>query len=277
MRIDAHQHFWRYTAEEYGWIDGRMAAIRRDFLPADVEAEMRGAGIDRAISVQARQSIEETEWMLQLAATNNWIAGVVGWVPLVEPAVAAALDRLAADPNLKGVRHPLQAEPCNYLEREDFARGLKQVAQVRLAYDLLIFHHQLPAAIRLVDRHPRLTIVLDHIAKPAIAQNALEPWRSNLRDLARRPNVFCKISGLVTEADYPHWTETQLQPYLEVALEAFGPERLMFGSDWPVASVAIGFANWLELVNRFMDRLSISEKENVFSGSARRAYRLGEG
>jgi L-fuconolactonase len=274
MRIDAHQHFWRYTAEDYGWIDEPMAVIRRDFLPADLEAEIRTAGIDRVISVQARQSIEETEWLLEMAAARDWIAGVVGWAPLVDPAVGGVLERLAADPKLKGVRHILQAEPDAYMEREDFGQGLREVERLGLAYDLLVFHRQIPTAIRLVDRHPGLTIVLDHIAKPAVARNELEPWRRQLRELARRPNVWCKLSGVVTEADYAHWTEAQLRPYLEAALEAFGPERLMFGSDWPVARVAIGYADWVELVERFLSQLSEPECESVFGGAARRAYRI---
>jgi L-fuconolactonase len=188
--------------------------------------------------------------------------------------VGRVLERLAADPKLKGVRHILQAEPDAYVDREDFGRGLRDVERLGLAYDLLVFHRQLPAAIRLVDRHPGLTIVLDHIAKPAIARNELEPWRSQLRELARRPNVWCKLSGMVTEADYARWTEAQLQPYFEAALEAFGPARLMFGSDWPVARVAIDYPDWVELVERFLGQLSGPERDNVFGGSARRAYRI---
>jgi L-fuconolactonase len=218
--------------------------------------------------------VEETEWLLKLAGAHDWIAGVVGWAPLTAPDVDAVLERLAANPKLKGIRHVLQGEPAAYMERDDFSRGLREVARLGLAYELLISHDQLPTATRLVDRHPDLTMILDHIAKPRIARNELEPWRTQMRELARRPRVYCKVSGMVTEAHFTDWNEAQLQPYLDTVLEVFGPERLMFGSDWPVATVAIGYVDWVELVDRFVTRLNVGERESIFGGLARQVYRL---
>ncbi len=274
MRIDAHQHFWRYSPAEYGWIDDAMAAIRRDFLPDDLAAEIADVPVDGVISVQACHTIAETEWLLSMATTHPWIRGVVGWVPLADPSVLPLLERLAANPKLRGIRHVLQAEADAYMDRADFNAGLAQLHRLQLVYDILIYHHQLPAAIRLVDRHPNQVFVLDHIAKPDVRGGTLQPWATNLAELARRPNVFCKLSGIVTEADYAAWSYEQIRPYMETALAAFGPERMMFGSDWPVCRVATSYANWVHTVERFAAPLSASEQQALFAGSAVRAYRL---
>lgn len=274
MRIDAHHHFWRYSPEEYGWIDDAMAAIRRDFLPGDLAAEIRSAGIDAVISVQARQTIEETDFLLEHAAAHPWIAGVVGWLPLVNPGIGELLEQYAARPRLRGLRHVLQGEPVAYMERPDFNAGLAQLRAHHLTYDILIFHDQLPAAIALVDRHPKQVFVLDHIAKPAIRAGALEPWATHMRELARRPNVFCKLSGVITEADYKSWTCEQIRPYMEIALAAFTPARTMFGSDWPVCRIATSYAGWIELVERFTAALSADERDAFFRRNAVRAYNL---
>lgn len=274
MRIDAHHHFWHYTPTEYDWIDDGMAAICRDFLPADLAPEIAAAGIDRVISVQARESVAETEALLEWAAAHAWIAGVVGWFPLTDPALGDLLERLAATPALKGVRHVLQAEPAEYMDREDFNAGIAQLRATNLTYDILIVHHQLPAAIRLVDRHPNQVFVLDHIAKPPIRAGELQPWARNLAELARRPNIFCKLSGIVTEADYSTWTYEQILPYMETALEAFTPARLMFGSDWPVCRVATTYVDWVRTIDRFAETLSAAERQALFHDTAARAYRL---
>lgn len=275
MRIDAHHHFWRYTSAEYGWIDDAMAGIRRDFLPADLAPEIAAAGIDAVVSVQARQTLEETHWLLQMAGENPWIAGVVGWVPLIDPKIYGTLESLAAHPALRGVRHVLQAEPDAYMDRADFNAGLAHLTSLDLAYDILIVHHQFPAAIRLVDRHPRQVFVLDHLAKPPIRFGETEPWAHNLADLGRRPNVFCKLSGVVTEADYKSWSYEAILPYLEAALAAFGPSRLMFGSDWPVCRVATTYGDWVRTIERFAAPLSAAECQSLFHSAAARAYRLG--
>jgi len=274
MRIDAHHHFWHYTPDEYDWIDDEMAAIRRDFLPADLAQEIAAAGIDTVISVQARQTIAETEWLLAKASAHPWIAGVVAWLPLADPGIAELLERYSANPHLKGIRHVLQAEPDAYMERADFNFGLSRLRAFPLTYDILICHGQLPAALRLVDRHPDQVFVLDHIAKPAIRAGEIQPWKQNLAELARRPNVFCKLSGVVTEASYKTWTWDRIHPYMESALEAFTPARLMFGSDWPVCRVAVSYLDWVHTVERFAAPLSADEREALFHTTAARAYRL---
>jgi L-fuconolactonase len=275
MHVDAHQHFWRFDAAEYGWIDESMAALRRDFLPGDLHQEIGTTGVDGVVAVQARQSLDETRWLLELADQYSFIQGIVGWVPLTAPDVTELLGTLAHAPALKGVRHVVQDEPDErFLLRDDFNRGVDALAGFRLAYDLLIYERQLPQAIEFVDRHPQLTFVLDHLAKPRVRDNQIEPWRTNIRRLAERDNVYCKLSGLVTEADWHRWTEPQLTPFLVVALEAFGPRRLMFGSDWPVCLLAATYRSWYDLCRRFCARLSAEERARIFGGTAVEAYRL---
>jgi L-fuconolactonase len=275
MRIDAHHHFWRYDAAEYGWISESMPAIRRDFLPADLAAEIRAVGIDGAISVQARQSLEETRWLLELAGGHDFIRGVVGWIPLVAADVRAQLDTLAHEAKLVGIRHSVQDEPDdNFILRDDFNRGIGALKDYRLTYDILVYERHLPQSAELVDRHPLQVFVLDHLAKPRAKEKELEPWRTNIRRLAERQNVYCKLSGLVTEADWQAWSEPKLLPYLETALEGFGPQRLMFGSDWPVCLLAASYRKWHNLVAGFCSRLSVSEQDRIFGETATEAYRL---
>lgn len=275
MKIDSHHHFWSYDPVEYGWIDDAMRSIRRDFLPEHLRAEIAAAGVDGVISVQARQSLIETQWLLEFARQHDFIKGVVGWVELVSPKVAGELERFAANPKLKSIRHVVQGEPDdNFILRDDFNRGIRELKQFQLAYDILIFERHLPQTIKFVDAHPDQVFVLDHIAKPRIKADAFEPWNQNLRKLAQRPNVYCKVSGMVTEADYATWTEAQLQRYFDAALEAFGPQRLMFGSDWPVCLVACGYARWQQLVSSWIAKFSASEQARVLGGTAIEAYKL---
>ena len=275
MKIDAHHHFWNYDPVEYGWIDESMKAIRRDFTPEQLQEEIATAGVDGVVSVQARQSLAETEWLLRLAAKYDFIKGVVGWVELVSPKVGAELERFAANRKLKSVRHVVQAEPDEkFILRGDFNRGIRELKKLSLVYDILIFERQLPQAIQFVDAHPSQVFILDHLAKPRIKDGLFEPWNKNLRELAKRPNIYCKVSGLVTEADYATWTDAQLQPYLNAALEAFGPRRLMFGSDWPVCLVTCGYARWHQLVTSWVAGLSPDERARVLGGTAAEAYKL---
>ena len=275
MKIDAHQHFWKYNPAEFSWIDESMRSIRRDFLPEHLRSELAEAKVDGAISVQARQNLSETGWLLDLAARNAFIQGVVGWVDLVSPDVYAQLEHCAAHPKLKGVRHVIQDEPDDdFVLRKDFNRGIAELKPLALAYDLLIFERHLPQTIQFVDAHPGQVFVLDHIAKPSIRKNAFEPWNGNIRELARRQNVYCKLSGMVTEADLANWTEAQLRPYFETVLEAFTPRRLMFGSDWPVCLLACQYARWRTTVADWVSRLSADEQERIFGGTASEAYRL---
>jgi len=251
-----------------------MSVIRRDFLPSDLEREIRNAGVDGVVSVQARQTLEETLWLLSLAAQNHFVRGVVGWAPLTEPCIRDELDLLRRDPRLRAIRHEVQDEPDGYLLREDFNAGVSVLEEVGLAYDLLIHERQLPEAIRFVDQHPQQVFVLDHLAKPRVKENRFDPWRQRIRELARRENVYCKVSGLVTEADFKAWTEAHLQPYLETVLEAFGPTRLMFGTDWPVCLVACSYERWYDVVSRFAASLSADEQASLFGHTAARAYGL---
>ena len=274
MRVDSHHHFWRYNSREYGWIDDRMAVLRRDFLPGDLAPLLRDSGIDATVAVQARQSMEETGWLLDLAGQNDWVAGVVGWAPLIHSAIEETLERLAQNPKLKGVRHLLQGEPDEYMAREDFNAGVAKLSRYGLTYDLLVLERQLPAAIAFVDRHPNQPIVLDHLAKPLIAAQQLDPWRANIRELARRPHLRCKLSGMVTEADFDHWTIDDLRPYVETAIEAFGPDRMLFGSDWAVSTVASSYGLWVDTVQQSIAELSESERAGIFGGNAVNFYKL---
>lgn len=275
MRIDAHQHYWRYDAIEYDWIDDSMQRIRRDFLPKDLQPQIQAAGIDGVISVQARQSLTETKWLLQLADENEFIRGVVGWVPLVTPIVGETLQQLATNPKLRAVRHVVQDEPDDdFILRDDFNQGIGLLQQFDLAYDILIFERQLTQAIAFVDRHPNQVFILDHIAKPRIGANLIEPWRRNITNLAKRQNVYCKLSGMVTEGHFADWSSAQLRPYWEVVLQAFGPSRLMFGSDWPVCLVACDYVRWFETVVTFAAQLSEAEQQALFGATAVEAYSL---
>lgn len=274
MRIDAHHHFWKYDPGEYGWIDDSMAVLRHDYLPRDLQRELAAAGIDGVVSVQARQSLDETRWLCELAAEHSFIQAVVGWVPLVED-VKRHLETLAHCHMLKAVRHVVQDEPDDrFLLRDDFNRGIDALCDFWLAYDILIYERHLPTAIEFVDRHPHQTFVLDHLAKPRAKEHALEPWGTNIRKLAERENVYCKFSGLATEADWQNWTDAELRPYWDVVLDAFTPRRLMFGSDWPVCLLATGYRSWYDLCCRFAAELSTDEQDRFFGGTASEAYRL---
>jgi L-fuconolactonase len=275
MRIDSHHHFWKYDPKEYAWIDDSKGAIRRDFLPADLKKEIDPAGIDGVVSVQARQTIEETNWLLGLAAAHAFIRGVVGWAPLSDPKIAGILELLASKPKLKAIRHVIQDEPDNdFILRDHFSAGIRVLRQYHLVYDILIFERHLPQTIRFVDRHPNQIFVLNHIAKPRIKDHALSAWRENITELAKRENVYCKISGMATEADYQTWTPQDLQPYFDTVLAAFGPRRLMFGSDWPVCLLATSYSRWFKLVSAQIAKLSQPERDRILGGTAVEAYRL---
>ena len=255
-----------------------MEVIQRDFLPADLQREIKAAGIDGVVSVQARQSLAETRWLLELAAANDFIRGVVGWFPLASPRVRRDLEIQAAHPKLKGVRLVLQGEADGlWLHDAGFNEGMGALREFGLVYDLLIHEGQLPAAIQLVDRHPAQLFVLDHLGKPGVKEGRFEPWSRNVSELAKRENVYCKISGLVTEADWAAWTDAELQPYVAKVFEVFGPARVMFGSDWPVCRVACQYARWVETAGRLTAGLSAGERAGFWGGVASRVYGLYSG
>ena len=275
MIIDAHHHFWRYDPVEYDWISEPMRVLRRDFLPADLCAEIAATGVGGVISVQARQMLGETRALLAHAQAHDFIRAVVGWVPLVDPAVRDALAEFTQDPNFRACRHVLQDEPDDhYMLRQDFNRGMRALTEAGLAYDILVFERQLPQCLQLVDRHPHQVFVLDHIGKPRIRDASFVAWQAAIRELARRANVYCKISGLVTEADWRRWSAADLAPYLDAVLDAFGPRRLMYGSDWPVCLLGASYARWFDLVAGFAARLSADERDRVLGGTAVDAYQL---
>jgi L-fuconolactonase len=276
-RIDAHHHLWRYQAQEFGWINAQMKILARDFLESELEKEMSRAGLSGAVAVQARQSLQETEWLLSIAESSNLIRGVVGWAPLADESFPQILESFSARSKLKGLRHVIQDEPdIGFIAQEDFNRGIASMAKTSLVYDLLIFPRHLPSAIEFVDRHPEQVFVLDHLAKPPIRDRVLEPWRTQITELARRENVFCKVSGMVTEADWAGWQVQDLRPYLNVVLEAFGPSRLMVGSDWPVCLLASSYQRWFRTLEDFTAQLSANEKELIFGRVASKVYRLQE-
>ncbi len=274
MTIDAHHHLWKYSAADYGWITPDMNVIRRDFLPEDLEPLMHHFGIEGTVAVQARQTMEETTWLLGLAEKHPLIRGVVGWVPLTEGSgVKRSLEHFAGNKKLRAVRHVVQDEPDpRYILRKDFNEGVSALREFGLRYDILIFERHLPAAIEFVDRHPNQTFVLDHVAKPRIKDKIIAPWDRNMRELAKRQNVYCKLSGMVTEADPQHWTSEGLQPYLDVALGAFGPRRLMYGSDWPVMLLAGDYELWYRTVKLAIAKLSQAEQDRIMGGTAAEAY-----
>jgi L-fuconolactonase len=275
LKVDAHQHFWHYSSQEYDWIGPDMATLKQDRLPADLAPLLAAAGFDGTVAVQARQSLAETQWLLDLADQQPFIKGVVGWVDLRSPELPAQLERFSAHPRFRGVRHVVQDEPDDrFMLGDDFQRGIAALAEFGLTYDLLIFPRHLPAACELVARFPQQPFVLDHIAKPLIKDRVTEPWVTDIRRLAAFPNVWCKVSGLVTEADWHGWQPADFHPYLDVVFEAFGPSRIMFGSDWPVCTVAGSYAQVVGLVSAYAEKLSADEQAAVWGQTATRFYNL---
>ena len=277
MRIDAHQHFWRYNTDEYGWIDDSMAGLRRDFLPEDLKKEMEAAGFDGAVAIQARQTLEETRWLLELAASSSHVLGVVGWVDLRSPNVRSQLAEFAGKPKFLGVRHIVQSEPDDrFLLQPEFLRGIAALEEFDLTYDILIYPKHLPVAAELAKRFPRQRFVLDHVAKPLIKSGSLQPWQSGIRELAQNTNVFCKLSGLVTEADWKNWKASDFDPYLDVALESFSRDRLMIGSDWPVCTVAGSYSQVMGIVVEYLGKYPNDVREAILGGNAARFWKLNQ-
>jgi L-fuconolactonase len=275
MRIDAHQHFWIYSQSQYGWIGESMATLRRDFLPGDLEPELKHAGFQGCIAVQARQTNEETRWLLQLASESTFILGVVGWLDLRSPRLDSELQALANQPKLAGVRHIVQDEPDDrFLLQPEFLRGVALLKEHDLAYDILIYEKHLRVAAEFVRRFPQQRFVLDHLGKPRIKEKLLHPWAEEIRALASFPNVYCKLSGLMTEGDWQSWEPEELIPYLDVAMDCFGPDRLMIGSDWPVCTVAASYFRAMGTVTQYLDRFSKDVREKLLGENAQRFYKL---
>ncbi len=272
MRLDAHQHFWAYDAAQYPWIP-TGSPLHRSWLPDDLAPLQKPLGFDGSIAVQARQTVEESDWLLGLADKHASVKGVVGWVDLRSDRVEADLARLAAHPKFVGVRHVVQEEPeDNFMLGRDFQRGISKLHAHGLTYDILIYPKQLEAALRLAEKFPQQAFVLDHIAKPPIKDGTMEPWKTQIRRLAQLPNVHCKVSGILTEADHKHWQSDQFRPYLDTVFEAFGPARLMYGSDWPVCLFAGSYVQSFGLVDDYARSLSHAEREGLFGANCHKFY-----
>ncbi|MBN1481135.1 amidohydrolase [candidate division KSB1 bacterium] len=277
MKIDAHQHFWHYSAAEYGWITDSMATLRRDFLPNELEKILTTNGFAGSVAVQARQTSAETQWLLDLADQHPVIEGVVGWVDLRSEHLDEQLARFASHPKFVGVRHVVQDEPdVRFLLGETFMRGVEKLLEHNLTYDILIFPKQLAACSELVKNFPEHRFMLDHIGKPAIKDGFLSPWKKHIQQLAAFPHVFCKISGLVTEADWQHWQLADFEPYLDVIINAFGMDRLLFGSDWPVCTLAASYDKVIDIVESYLDKHNFSDMEKAafWGGNAVKFYQL---
>jgi L-fuconolactonase len=273
--IDAHHHLWRYEAPGPPWMSEDLKLLRRDFSPEDLREAALGSGITGTVVVEVERTVSETRWLTSIAAKDSWIKGVVGWIDLLEPTIQANLEVLADSPKIKGVRHPIHDESDpNFVLREDFNRGINALLDWKLSFDLLIYEDHLSQTITFVDRHPNQIFVLDHIAKPRIRNGSFHPWHERLIELGRRQNVYCKLSGMVTEAVWTGWTAEQIQPYIETALEAFGPQRLMFGSDWPIVTLAASYSRWISTIRSAIAGLTQAERDWILWRSATRAYAL---
>jgi L-fuconolactonase len=274
MKIDSHQHFWAINDTDYVWMSDDHTSIKRDFLPSDLNPLLADSGLDGCVAVQARQMIQETQWLLDLAEQNDFIRAVVGWVPLLEDTAGPWLEQFAAHPRLAGVRHVVHDEPDdNFILRDDFNAGIKQLAPHGLVYDLLIFAKHLPQTISFVDRHPSQPFVVDHIAKPTIQEFSFDQsWADGILELAQRENVSCKVSGMLTEVRDRDWDLKLLQPYFDTILEAFGPQRIMFGSDWPVCLLRADYPAWSQTAADLAAPLSADEQAAFWGENAARIY-----
>ena len=275
MTIDSHQHFWKYEAVKHSWIDDEMSVIRRDFLPSDLQKVYKENGIDGCVAVQADQTLEETNFLIDLASKNSFIKGIVGWVDLRAENIEEVLEKYSKHTVVKGFRHVVQGEADhNFLLRPNFLRGITALEKYNFTYDILVFPHQLGATLEFVKQFPNSKFVIDHIAKPYIKDGFFEGWASQMKEIAKQKNVLCKVSGMITEADYKTWTAAQLNPYLEVVFKAFGTERILFGSDWPVCLVAGNYGQVKEIVTNFISKYSDAEQKAIMGENAIKFYNL---
>ena len=276
MKIDSHQHYWHFNTADYGWMGDNMSVIKRDFLPADLLPELKSIDFDGSVAVQARQSLEETNWLLQLADEHPHIKGVVGWVDLQSEQAEAQIVAFAQHPKAVGVRHVIHdEEDIDFMLRPAFLRGVQLLGKYNLAYDILIFPKHLPNTIRFVKQFSeQQTFVIDHIAKPLIKDGIVSPWKEDIAALAKFPNVYCKVSGMVTEADWNTWTPENIRPYLDIVFEAFGTERILIGSDWPVCLVAGKYSEVMQVVIDYISSFPEKEQALILGENAAKAYKL---
>jgi L-fuconolactonase len=274
MKLDTHVHFWHYDPVEFDWIDANMPDLKRHYLPTDLFSTLKRNGIEGCIAVQARQSELETHFLVELARKYDTVMGVVGWVDLQNQNLAERLAYFSQYPEIKGWRHVVQGEAPGFLLQKKFQDGIAQLQPYGYTYDLLIYHHQLKEAVSFAGNFPGQKIVIDHCAKPAIASQNLEQWKMHMKEMAAFPNVTCKLSGLFTEATWKQWKPGEFYPYLDVVFEAFGTDRLLFGSDWPVMLLSGMYVQWVSLLNKYMENFNDEEKEKVFGGNAISFYNL---
>ena len=275
MIIDSHQHFWKYETDKHSWIDDDMSSIRKDFMPNDLKKVYKTNNIDGCVAIQADETLEETNFLLDLADKNDFIKGVVGWIDLSAKNIEEVLEEYSKYPKLKGFRHVVQGEPDhNFILRPNFIRGIAALKKYDFTYDILVFPHQLGAVLELVKRFPNQKFVIDHIAKPYIKDGFYDGWAALMFEIGKCKNVYCKLSGMVTEADYTTWTPAQIKPYMKLVLFAFGWKRVMFGSDWPVCLVAGNYKNVKELVTGFIANLSSTEQASIMGENAKIFYNI---
>jgi len=275
MKIDAHQHFWHYSDQEYGWIDHTMEKLKKDFLPDDLYPLMKDSGIDGSITVQARQKVEETRWLLKLSEQNDFIKGVVGWVDLRHKNLSSQLEQFNQHPKFVGVRHVVQDEPDDhFMLGKEFLAGIAELSHYNLVYEILIYHRHLPVAIKFVERFPEQRFVLDHIGKPNIRDGILDPWREHIQRLAEFPNVYCKISGMITETDWHNWKTSDFRPYLDTVFGCFGIQRVLMGSDWPVCTLAGGYNQVFKIVLNHIKSFSQEERSMIMGKNACDVYKI---
>jgi L-fuconolactonase len=272
--IDTHQHFWSYDPKIHDWINEDMKVIRKDFLPADLAPILKENNVDGCIAVQADQTDTETQILIREANQNSFIKGVVGWVNLKDKEIEEKLEEYSNETNLKGFRHIIQAEPKGFMLDASFQKGLSALAKYNYTYDLLIYETQLAEANTLIKQLPELPIVIDHIAKPNIKKGDSDDWKKEIKAIAQYPNLYCKISGMATEAHWDTWTMDTLKPYIDTVVEAFGTERIMFGSDWPVCLVASSYEKWLKGLQNYFNTFSIDEQASFFANNAIKFYKL---
>lgn len=275
MIIDSHQHFWKYEEEKHSWIDDEMATIRRDFFPTDLKKVFKENKIDGCVAVQADQTLEENKFLLELAEEHSFIKGIVGWVDLRSRKVKSDLEKYQDFSKMKGFRHVVQGEPDhNFLLRPNFLRGISYLERYNYVYDILVFPHQLGAVLEFVKRFPNQKFVIDHIAKPYIKDSFYDGWAVLMKEIAKHQNVYCKVSGMITEADYKTWTPEQVEPYMQLVLDSFGVDRIMYGSDWPVCLVAGSYEKVVSLTKNFISTLSVTEQNAIMGGNATAFYNL---
>lgn len=274
MKLDSHQHFWKYSPQQHNWIDDSMVSLKRDFLPNDLEPHLIENKIEACVVVQADQSEKETEFLLELATQYEFIKGVVGWVDLRAKNVEERLQFYSQNQYFKGVRHIVQSEKQDFLLDPAFQNGIGKLGNLNLTYDLLIYSHQIEAAIKLVSQFPNQKFVLDHLAKPNIKNGKIDPWKNQIQRLAQFSNVSCKISGMVTEADHSQWKPSDFIPYLDIVFDAFGENRILFGSDWPVCLLAASYQEVYHLITDYTANFSLEQRDKLFGANAERFYNI---